>query len=306
MKKFAALFPGQGSQSVGMGQAFAEQSALAQDIFAQADRALNFPLSKLCLEGPADSLTLTQNAQPAILTVSYIAFAAAELQPAAGAGHSLGEYTALVAAKSISFDDAVALVHKRGCYMQEAVPAGKGKMAAIMGGSDEAIAEAIAQIKGQTVEVANYNSPGQTVVAGSAEGIDEFGKLIAAAGAKVIPLNVSAPFHCSLMAPAAERLAKDLDAISFSDPIFPIYSNVEAMPIASGAAARELLKKQVTSSVRWTESMQNLVAGQSVTHTVEFGSGGVLSKLMKRIVSGVERLEIADPAAIEKVRAALA
>jgi [acyl-carrier-protein] S-malonyltransferase len=303
---FAALFPGQGSQNIGMGQKFFEHSELAKDIFSTADKILGFSLSKLCFEGPIEKLTLTEHAQPAILTASYIAFMHAELTPVAAAGHSLGEYSALVSAKALSFEDAVMLVHKRGKYMQEAVPAGQGKMIAVMGATDEQIKESLAKVTTGVAEAANYNSPGQVVIAGSSSGIEQFSEIIKTVGAKVIPLNVSAPFHCSLMKPAADNLSKDLDAISFSPPLFPIYCNTNAQATSEKNALKESLKKQVTSSVLWTTSMQNLIAEQKIKHCVEFGSGGVLSKLLKRIDASVKALEISDPETLEKTKAAQA
>ena len=302
MNRVAGLFPGQGSQTVGMGQPFLSSSEFARATFAEADSILGYGLSEICLQGPAERLTLTENAQPAILLVSYICWSLADIELHAAAGHSLGEYSALVAAGCLSFQDALQLVHKRGKYMQEAVPAGQGKMSAIMGPSEEQLRAAILETQEGLVEIANLNSPGQTVVAGDAAGIDAFSERIQAAGGKVIPLNVSAPFHCRLMKPAADRLAKDLDAISFSNPRFPVYSNVTASVIETGDQARERLKQQVCSSVRWTDSMLNLVKEQEIQTVVEFGAGGVLSKLMKRIAPQVKRLEVADPSSLEKTR----
>ena len=292
--KIAGLFPGQGSQSVGMGSDFFSTHEIARELFSVADKALGYSLSKLCLEGPIEALTLTQNAQPAILTVSYICFCIAELKLNAAAGHSLGEYSALVAAQSIDFEDAVKLVHKRGRYMQEAVPSGSGKMVAVMGPSTEEILAAIKTIKSGVAEIANLNSPGQIVVAGDVVGIDAFSAEISKGGGKVIPLQVSAPFHCSLMKPAADALAKDLDAINIRDPQFPIYANFTAKPVTTASGIRQCLKDQVCGSVRWTESIQNLIAEQQITHTVEFGPGGVLTKLLKRINKDPARFEIFD------------
>ena len=305
MQVTAGLFPGQGSQSVGMGQVFFKENDRAKEIFSQADQVLGFSLSTLCLEGPLEQLTLTENTQPAILTVSYICYELADLELKAAAGHSLGEYTALVAAKAISFDDAVTLVHKRGRYMQEAVPEGEGKMLAVMGPSEEEIRSVIEGMSERGTEIANLNSPGQTVVAGSASSIDTFANLMKEKGAKVIPLNVSAPFHCSLMHPAADRLATDLDAISFNDPVFPVYSNVNASATNSGEQARELLKQQVTSSVRWTDSMLSMIEAEGIEATIEFGSGGVLTKLLKRINKTPSRLEISDPQSLAATKTAL-
>ena len=306
MQGVAGLFPGQGSQSVGMGHEFLASNERAQELFAQADEALGFSLSKLCLEGPLEELTLTQNAQPAILAVSYVAFALADIPLAAAAGHSLGEYTALVAAGSLSFVDAVSLVHKRGRYMQEAVPAGAGKMLAVLGPSEEEIMQAISSLEENRTEIANLNSPGQTVVAGDSASIDQFAAHLKEQGVKAIPLNVSAPFHCSLMQSAADNLARDLDAITFADPRFPVYSNVTATATTTGETAKQLLKQQVTGSVRWTESMLNMIKEQDICCTVEFGSGSVLTKLQKRIAASVPRYEISDPATMQSTAEALA
>jgi [acyl-carrier-protein] S-malonyltransferase len=303
MKKIAGLFPGQGSQVVGMGKALFEQFELAQEVFTSADKALEFSLSKLCFDGPIEELTLTKNAQPAILTVSYICHLLSGLSLCAAAGHSLGEYTALVAAGSIKFEDAVALVNKRGQYMQEAVKPGAGKMVAIMGPGEQELRELIAKVVSGVAEIANLNCPGQTVVAGDVIGIDNFSELAKTAGAKVIPLQVSAPFHCSLMKPAAESLVKDLDSISINAPKFPVYANVNAKPSLSSEQVRENLKAQVCGSVRWTQSMQNLIAEQGITNVVEFGPGEVLSKLMKRINKDIERDEVSSPESLQEAKA---
>ncbi len=302
----AGVFPGQGSQSVGMGLAFAEQSANAKELFERADKALGYSISSLCFEGPIEELTLTQNAQPALLALGYLAFRESNITVHALAGHSLGEYTALVAAESLSFEDALQLVHKRGRYMQEAVPSGQGKMLAVIKSSVEDIENAISEVSSGIVEVANFNSPGQTVVAGDVAGIDAFATVIADKGGKVIPLQVSAPFHCSLMQPAADKLSKDLDAITFEKPKLPVYANVTAAKIESGDEARDLLKQQVCSSVRWTESMQNMCAEMNVQAIVEFGPGGVLSKLMKRIDSSVKGFSIDSPESCAKTTEQLA
>ena len=301
--KILGMFPGQGSQSVGMGKDFFENSDRARSTFEKADKALGFPLSKLCFDGPLEQLTLTENAQPAILLVSVISFQHAGISLDAGAGHSLGEYSALVASGALELEDALRLVNKRGRYMQEAVEPGAGKMVAVMGADESAIRAAIGSVSNGVAEIANLNSPGQTVVAGDVPGVDAFSAAVLAAGGKVIPLNVSAPFHCSLMKPAADKLAKDLDALTFKDPEFPIYANVTAAAVKTGAEARELLKKQVCGSVRWSESMTNAVQSEDITHAVEFGAGGVLSKLLKRIAPGVARIEIENMAGLEKAKA---
>lgn len=297
------LFPGQGSQSVGMGSDFYEHSEIGKELFRAADKTLGFSLSKLCLEGPLDRLTLTEFAQPAILLVSIISYRHTQLRLRAAAGHSLGEYSALVAADAISLEDALTLVHKRGRYMQEAVEPGAGKMVAVMGPNEDEIRAALAEVKEGVAEIANFNSPGQTVVAGDNLGVDTFARVLQERGGKIIPLNVSAPFHCSLMKPAADKLARDLDAISFQDPAFPIYANVTGHAVETGEQARDLLKQQVCGSVRWTDCILNAVSERGITHAVEFGAGGVLSKLLKRIKPEVARFEVPDLQSLEKLQA---
>ena len=294
MEKIAGLFPGQGSQAVGMGKDFYEASGDAKKLFNDADEILGFKLSELCFNGPIETLTLTENVQPAILTVSYIAYVLKNTELTACAGHSLGEYTALIAAGVLNFSDAVSLVHKRGKFMQEAVKEGEGKMVAVLGPSEEEINEVINSFDEGIKEIANLNSPGQIVVSGDNTGVDKFSEIMKSRGGKVIPLNVSAPFHCSLMKPAEVKLSAELDKTEFSDPKIPIYSNVTAKKISSGDEARELLKQQVCSSVRWTDSMVNMVEEQNISTVMEFGQGGVLSKLMKRINKGINRIEVAD------------
>jgi len=284
-----ALFPGQGSQSVGMGMDLHERSEVAKDLFSRADQALGFSLSSICFEGPEQELVKTAVAQPAILTVSTICFEIFRQQfPSAtflcGAGHSLGEYSALVAAGSISFEDAVLLVHKRGSYMQEAVPVGQGKMLAVLGEEAADIEIAIQKVieRGDGVlEIANINAPGQIVLAGSAECIDRF--IVSNPEMKARELSVSAPFHCSLMAPAAQRLAIDLDKVSISAPSFPIFANYSAEPSSDPAIIRENLKLQVCGRVRWVESTLNAINQIQPSIGLEFGSGKVLCGLMRRI-----------------------
>ncbi|MCC6954611.1 MAG: ACP S-malonyltransferase [Deltaproteobacteria bacterium] len=302
MTNVGGLFPGQGSQSVGMGRDFAEHSELARAIFNEANETLGYDLKALCLEGPLENLTLTQNAQPAILTVSYIAYRLAEVTPVAAAGHSLGEYTALVAAEALSFRDAVQLVHRRGKYLQEAVPEGAGKMIAVLGPTVPEIEAVIATVDVGVKEIANINSPGQTVVSGDVAGIDALAAALTKAGMKVIPLKVSAPFHCSLMKSAERKLAEDIAKVSFSDPKFPVYSNVTATKVTSGSEAKELLVKQVCSPVRWTESMQNMIRDFDLKQSIEFGAGGVLSNLLKRIDKSIARAEIGEFAHVSSLR----
>ena len=305
MSIIAGLFPGQGSQQVGMGHAFFNNSEAARELFERANKALGLSLSELCFQGPIEKLTLTEFAQPALLTASYIAYCESTIEISAAAGHSLGEYTALLVAGCIDFENAVQLVNKRGKYMQEAVPSGEGKMIAVLGPSEEEINTNISKVEDGVAEIANLNSPGQTVIAGDLRGINTVSELMRETGAKVIPLNVSAPFHCRLMKSAEEQLTKDLDAITFNDPSIVVYSNVKAQGIKNGIEARELLKKQVCSSVRWSDQMKNMITEQQITHTVEFGAGGVLSKLLKRIDKTPQRLEVFDPESLQKAKQAL-
>ncbi|MCB0346900.1 MAG: ACP S-malonyltransferase [Bdellovibrionales bacterium] len=304
--KTAAVFPGQGSQSVGMGLELFEGFDNARDLFERADQALGYSLTRIMFEGPIEELTLTKHTQPALLVCGIAAFAAADIPVQCAMGHSLGEYTALVAAGSLSFEDAVTLVHKRGTYMQEAVPQGAGSMLAIIGPNEAEIEELISQVRQGVCEVANYNCPGQTVVAGDKLGLADCSEIMAEKGIKTIPLNVSAPFHCSLMKPAADRLALDLGRTEFKNPKFPVYANVTAQRIERGEQARELLKQQVCSSVRWTESMQNLTQDLEVDTIIEFGSGAVLSKLQKRIDRTVKAYQVFDMTTLNQTQAALA
>jgi [acyl-carrier-protein] S-malonyltransferase len=292
MSQILALFPGQGSQKVGMGKELYAASPTAQRYFNEANEALGFSLSDICFEGPEAKLTETAIAQPAILTVSALCYALArenapQLPVVAAAGHSLGEYSALVAAKAISFQDAVLLVHKRGTYMQEAVPVGVGKMVAVLGKEMSDINAALEKVTVGVAEVANDNAPGQIVVAGNAEGIKAFVENLP--GAKVIELQVSAPFHCSLMKRAQERLALDIAKLSIKAPAFPIYQNVTAQAVIDPEVIRANLISQVCGQVRWVACMQRAIAETSPALTVEFGAGNVLSGLMKRIAPTITR-----------------
>ena len=305
LAKTAFIFPGQGSQYPGMGRELARNFACARAVFAQADEALGFAISKLCFEGPAAELQLTANTQPAILTVSAAAAAVLHeegVDPDFVAGHSLGEYSALVAAGALSLADAVQLVHKRGRYMQEAVPVGQGAMAVILGldgGAVEEICREAAQ--GEVVSPANLNSPGQVVIAGSAAAVARAGEMARGRAAKrALPLNVSAPFHCALMQPAQDRLTVDLDATHVGDPQVPLVNNVDAQVVNSASAVREGLKHQVTAPVRWEESIHRL-RREGVELFVEVGPGKVLSGLVRQIDRAAACLRVEDSATLSEV-----
>jgi [acyl-carrier-protein] S-malonyltransferase len=304
MARTAFLFPGQGSQAVGMGQALAQAFPEAKAVFDQADAALGMSLSRLCFEGPESELVLTRNTQPAILTVSVAAHAVyAARAPAADfvAGHSLGEYSALVAARSLSLADAVRAVQARGTFMQEAVPAGTGAMAAVLGMEPEAVARVCAEAaSGEVVSAANFNSPEQTVIAGAAAAVERASALLKTSGAKrVVPLPVSAPFHCALMEPVKARLAEVLARCTVAPPAIPVVTNVEARPNQDPARVVPLLLEQVTSPVRWVETI-GWLREAGVTRMVELGPGRVLSGLVKRIARDVEVLNVEDPASLAK------
>jgi [acyl-carrier-protein] S-malonyltransferase len=304
----ALLFPGQGSQEVGMGRDVAETSRAARAVFDAADAALSFPLSRLCFEGPEEQLLLTENQQPAILTTSIALLRALEergaLQPGCVAGHSLGEYTALVAVGALDFEDAVRLVHARGRFMQEAVPERRGGMAAVLGVAPEAVAAACAAIAAQTgrvVSPANYNGPAQTVISGDATAVEMACLRLRQEGAKrTIPLDVSAPFHCALMAPAAAKLEIELARVRFRPPRAPVVTNVEAQPCGDAARFAELLARQVTAPVRFTEMVQQM-AGAGVDRVLEVGPGRVLTGLVARIERGLKRANLDGLAALDEV-----
>jgi [acyl-carrier-protein] S-malonyltransferase len=306
----AFVFPGQGSQYVGMGKSLAEKFAAARTIFDQADEALGFSLSRLCFEGPAETLQLTENMQPALLTVSVAACRVLDsenVQPDFVAGHSLGEYSALVAARSLKFADAVRLVRKRGQYMQEAVPVGVGAMAALLrlpaAKLDVILTEAS---QGEVVAAANFNSPDQVVIAGHATAVTRAVELAKAAGARrAILLPVSAPFHCPLMEPAQQRLKADLDATEFRDLAVPLVNGWQAKLIRTGAEAREGLYHQVPNSVRWVDVIQNL-ASLGVGRIIEVGAGGVLTGLLRNIDGSLEGSKFGEAEDLEKIHAAIA
>jgi [acyl-carrier-protein] S-malonyltransferase len=289
MSKTAFLFPGQGSQFAGMGKSLAEAYPEAAQVFEQADAALGFSLSELCFQGPDEQLKLTENTQPALVTVSIAAFAVLKRRgvvPDYVAGHSLGEYSALVAAGSLDFADAVRIVRKRGQYMQESVPEGVGAMAALLklpdGKLDSILAEAA---QDEVVTAANLNSPDQVVIAGHAAAVQRAADLAKAAGAKrAILLQVSAPFHCPLMKPAQERLKVDLDATHFRDLSMPLINNWQARKVRTATEAREGLYQQVPNPVRWSESM-SVLAASGVTKCVEVGAGAVLTGLLRGVES---------------------
>lgn len=306
MDHLAFLFPGQGSQAVGMGRDFYENSSLAKEIFAKADEVLGFSLSQLCFEGPLERLKLTEITQPAILTVSFIAYTLLGAEPEIAAGHSVGEYSALVAAGSLRFEDALLLVHKRGKYMQEAVPVGKGTMAAVLGVGYDKVEQALAQIEKGVVEIANWNSLEQIVIAGHKEAVDKALELIKPPRSVILP--VSAPFHCKLMKVAEENLSRDLDQIEFADLKFPIITNVDAEVVNKGHEASNALKRQVSRPVLWYKSMEMLFK-KKIEIFAELGPGKVLSGLAKRIgrslSSSFNLLNVNDLETLRKSKEAL-
>ena len=311
MSKLAFIFPGQGSQATGMGKALFDAFPEARAVFDAVDAALGEKLSTLCFEGPDEKLKLTANTQPCILTVSAAAtavLAARGVRPDLVAGHSLGEYSALVAAGAVSAADAARAVRARGTFMQEAVPAGQGAMSAVLGLDPDrvrAICESAQASTGKVVSPANYNEPNQTVIAGDAGAVAEAGSRLKEAGAKrVLPLPVSAPFHCALMEPVKARLEPVLRALSWAQPVVPVVTNVEARPNQETGRIVPLLVEQVTSPVRWIEIVQEL-ARQGVTRVVEVGPGTVLGGLVRRIEKGVEVHSVSDPASLDRTLAAI-
>jgi [acyl-carrier-protein] S-malonyltransferase len=306
---YSIVFPGQGSQSIGMAVDFAERDAAARAVFEEADAAFGGDLSKRIAEGPEAELRRTEITQPAILTASIAIYRALEPQlpeqPVLFAGHSLGEYSALVAAGALALGDAVKLVRRRGALMQQAVPEGEGAMSAILGLEPERVAELCAAVDG-VVAPANFNTPVQTVIAGTAAAVAAAGEALAAAGARrVVPLEVSAPFHCELMAPAAEKLAPLLADTPFRDAHTPVVSNVTATPYSSAADARDLLHRQVCASVRWVDGVERQRQA-GVELQLEVGPGRVLSGMAAKIDRGLARANVERTGDVEKALAAVA
>jgi [acyl-carrier-protein] S-malonyltransferase len=305
----AFIFPGQGAQKVGMGKALAEAFPVCRDTFAEADAALGEAISRLCFEGPESELALTENTQPAILAVSTAAhrvLASSGIRPSFVAGHSLGEYSANVAAGTMSFADGLQVVRRRGRYMQEAVPVGMGAMAAILGLDAEQVQRACEEAaEGDVVAPANLNGPGQIVIAGSRDAVARASARARALGARrVMSLSVSAPFHCALMQPAAERLAPELRALRVADPRVPVVANVDADLRRTSEGAIDALVAQVSSPVRWEEVVRRL-ASEGVTTYVEVGPGTVLSGLVRKIDRDATVLHVGEPADFESVTSVL-
>lgn len=306
MTKIAFIFPGQGSQTVGMGQQLIESKEESKKYYDQADEVLGFSLSNIMLEGPAEELTKTYNAQPALLTTSTMVakqLVEAGISPDYTAGHSLGEYSALVASGVLSFEDAVLLVHKRGLFMNEAVPAGEGAMAAILGLDKDSLNEVTKEVSatGDTVQVANLNCPGQIVISGTAAGVEKASVKAKEAGAKrAIPLVVSGPFHSELMRPAAQKLDAAISSIDLKEAATPVISNVTAQAVTESATIKNLLVEQLYSPVRWEESIGKMIE-LGVTTFIECGPGKVLSGLVKKIDRSVTTYCVYDEESLQQV-----
>ena len=306
----AFVFPGQGSQRAGMGKALAAAHPVFREALEQADDVLGEPLSRLCFEGPAEQLALTENTQPAVLALSIAAhrlLASRGHAPAMVAGHSLGEYSAHVAAGTLGFADALRTVRRRGASMQEAVPVGEGAMAAVLELETERVGQACAEAAvGEVVSVANINAPGQVVIAGAQGAVARAGKRARELGARrVLPLDVSAPFHCALMKPAEERLARDLRALVVADPAVPVVANVDAEPKRRAAEAVDALIRQVSAPVQW-EAVVRRMAADGVTTFIEIGPGKVLSRLIRQTLPTARVAQVGDPRSLEAAQALLA
>jgi [acyl-carrier-protein] S-malonyltransferase len=304
MAKVAFIFPGQGSQYVGMGRAACSESEACRGVFILADQALGEPISRLCFEGPDEQLQLTTFAQPAILTTSIALLRGLGERCDVVAGHSLGEYSANVAAGTLAFEEAVMLVRRRGQYMQDAVPIGRGAMAAVLGGDVAMVERACVEVGG-IVEPVNYNCPGQLVIAGETEAVAAASAAIVSGGAKVRALPVSAPFHCEMMQPAEDRLSPDLRSTEWHEPQLPIYVNVDATCVTTAEAARKALVSQVSRPVRWQQIIERMLA-DGVGLFVEIGPGKVLTGMVRRIAKDAKRVNVESPADFAAARAAIA
>ena len=310
MVKTAFVFPGQGSQFVGMGKDFYDHVPMARELMEEANEVIGYDLANICFNGPEETLKLTENTQPALLVHSTMALKILRengIDSVVAAGHSLGEFSALVAAGALQFKDAVRLVRLRGQFMQEAVPVGVGTMAAIIGLPIEALQDVCDQVSSESciVQPANLNSPVQTVIAGHKDAVEQASAKALEAGAKkAVPLPVSAPFHSALMKPAEIKLQKELEQTEFFDLSFPVITNIEAKPITKGSEARSALVKQVCSPVRWSETMQVLV-DQGIERVVELGSGKVLSGLIKRFNKNISCYQVGDQESLSQTLSAL-